>query len=164
LTAACSGCGAGIVDAQAAVNAALAAGGSPTPAPTPAVTWTACAAEGGTCAFSGTREVRYGAGSSFVSKTVTGSVACTNAVFGDPAPNVVKSCSYSSTVVTPETWTACANEGGTCTFSGTREVRYGAGSSFVSRVFAGTAVCSNATFGDPAPNVVKACSYSSITR
>jgi serine protease len=162
--AACSGCGAGIVDAQAAVNAALAAGGSPTPAPAPAVTWTACAAEGGTCAFSGTREVRYGAGSSFVSKTVTGSVACTNAVFGDPAPNVVKSCSYSSTAVAPETWTACANEGGTCTFSGTREVRYGAGSSFVSRVFAGTAVCSNATFGDPLPNVVKACSYSSITR
>jgi len=166
--AACAGCGAGIVDAQAAVNAALAAGSStPTPAPTPAVTWTACANEGATCSFSGTREVRYGAGNSFVSKTVTGSTACTNAVFGDPAPNVAKSCSYSSATVAapaPVTWTACANEGGTCAFGGTREVRYGANNSFVSRVFTGSAVCSNASFGDPAPNVVKACSYSSVTR
>ena len=161
--AACNGCGAGIVDAQAAVNAALAGTGSPTPA----VTWTSCAPEGGTCSFSGTREVRYGAGNSFVSKTVTGSTACTNAVFGDPIPNVVKSCSYSSATVeapAPVTWTACANEGGTCSFSGTSEVRYGANNSFVSRVFTGSAACSNATFGDPLPNVVKACSYSSATR
>nr|AGU10519.1 Subtilase family [uncultured organism] len=166
--AACSGCGAGIIDAQAAVNAALgtASTPTPTPTPTPTVTWTGCAGEGGTCSFSGTREVRYGAGTSFVSKTVNGSTACSNAVFGDPAPNVVKSCSYSSVVVTPApvTWTACAGEGGTCSFGGTREVRYGSGTTFVSKVFAGSATCSNAVFGDPTPNVVKSCSYSSATR
>jgi len=161
--AACNGCGAGIIDAQAAVNAALASA----VAPAPAVTWTSCAAEDGTCAFSGTREVRYGAGNSYVSKIVTGSTPCTNAVFGDPAPNVLKSCSYSSATMAapaPVTWTACASEDGVCTFSGTREVRYGANNNFVSRVFSGSAVCSNATFGDPLPNVVKACSYSSVTR
>jgi serine protease len=87
----CSGCGAGIVNAAAAVNAALASATIPT-----TVTWTTCATEGGTCSFSGTRDVRYGAATSFVTKTFTSKVACTNAVFGDPAHGIVKSCSYAS--------------------------------------------------------------------
>jgi len=89
--AACSGCGAGIVNAAAAVNAAL---GTTTTTTTP--TWTYCAAENGTCSFTGTRDVRYGTATSFVTKTFTGSVKCSNSVFGDPAYGVVKSCSYSS--------------------------------------------------------------------
>ncbi|MCS0616700.1 S8 family peptidase [Massilia kyonggiensis] len=89
--AACSGCGAGIVNAAAAVNAAL---GSTTTTTTP--TWTYCAAENGTCSFTGTRDVRYGTATSYVTKTFTGSVKCSNSVFGDPAHGVVKSCSYSS--------------------------------------------------------------------
>ena len=93
---ACSGCGAGIVNAAAAVNAALASATPTAPTPTPAVTWTACASEGGVCSFSGTRDVRYGTATSFVTKTFTGSVKCSNSVFGDPAHGVVKSCSYSS--------------------------------------------------------------------
>jgi serine protease len=91
--AACSGCGAGIVNAAAAVNAAL---GSTTPTPTTTPTWTYCAAENGTCSFTGTRDVRYGTATSYVTKTFTGSVKCSNSVFGDPAHGVVKSCSYSS--------------------------------------------------------------------
>jgi len=96
--AACSGCGAGIVNAAAAVNAALASTTTTTPAPAPTttVTWTTCASEGGTCSFSGTRDVRYGTATSYVIKTLTGPVACTNTVFGDPARGYVKSCSYSS--------------------------------------------------------------------
>jgi serine protease len=93
--AACSGCGAGIVNAAAAVNAALATT-TTTPPATTTVTWTTCASEGGTCTFSGTRDVRYGTATSYVTKTFTGSVACTNTVFGDPARGYVKSCSYSS--------------------------------------------------------------------
>jgi hypothetical protein len=134
-------------------------------APPATNTWTACASEGGTCSFSGTREVRYGSGTTFVTRTVTGSIACSNAVFGDPTPNVVKSCSYANnTAAAPETWTSCASEGGTCSFSGTRDVRYGAGNSFVTRTFAGAALCSNTVFGDPAYGVVKSCSYSSVTK
>jgi serine protease len=166
--AACSGCGAGIVDAEAAVNAALPSTGTPAPTPTPTPTdgWTACASEGGTCTFSGTREVRYGSGTTFVTRTFTGSASCTNAVFGDPTPNVAKSCSYSNTTVsTPTvTWTACAGEGGTCTFSGTRQVRYGSGTTFATKTFTGSTACTNAVFGDPTPNVVKSCSYSSVTQ
>jgi len=130
----------------------------------PSPSWSTCASEGGLCSFSGTREVRYGAGNAFVSKTVAGPVACSNAVFGDPAPNVVKSCSVSSATAAPETWTSCAGEDGTCSFSGTRDVRFGAGTSFVTRTFTGSAFCSNSVFGDPAYGVVKSCSYSSVTK
>jgi hypothetical protein len=144
---------------QVDIGAYEAVGG--TSAAPPSASWTPCASEGGTCSFSGTHEVRYGSGTSFVSKIVTGSTACSNAVFGDPTPNVAKSCSFSNATVAPVTWTACASENGTCSFSGTREVRYGAGTRFASRMFTGSASCSNSVFGDPAPNVVKACTYSS---
>jgi len=60
----------------------------------PSSNWTFCAAENQFCAFSGTKQVRYGANGFYATKTVTGSIACTNAVFGDPAYRVTKSCSY----------------------------------------------------------------------
>jgi hypothetical protein len=43
-------------------------------------------------AVTGTTAVRYGANGLFVVKTLTDSTACTNEVFGDPAPDVAKSC------------------------------------------------------------------------
>jgi hypothetical protein len=130
------------------------------------------------CVFSGTREVRYGGNGKFVTKLVTGPVACTNAVFGDPAKSTAKTCSYASTSVVPTapttpapaapaptaTWTLCASENGTCTFSGTREVRYGSGSYLVTRVATGSISCSNAVFGDPKKSTAKFCWYSSVTR
>jgi Flp pilus assembly pilin Flp len=63
--------------------------------PTPtvvAITWTTCANENGFCSFSGTAQVRYGAGSSWNTGTYTNGVACNNSVFGDPDFGVVKSC------------------------------------------------------------------------
>jgi serine protease len=172
--AACSGCGAGIVDASAAVNAAAPSGSTPAPTPTPTPSaWIFCANENGTCSFSGTREVRYGTSTKYVSKTFTGSTACSNSVFGDPAPGYAKTCSYSGSTgaaptptptPTPVTWTACASENGSCSFSGTREVRYGTSTNYVSKVFTGSAVCANSVFGDPAPGYLKSCSYSSATQ
>ena len=104
----------------------------------------------------------------YATKTATGAIACTNAVFGDPTPNVVKTCQYSpAATATPpvaETWAACAAENATCSFSGTRAVRYGAAGKFVSKIVTAATVCSNAVFGDPIPNTVKACSYSSVTQ
>jgi hypothetical protein len=58
----------------------------------PAEDWTFCAPEGGFCAFTGQREVRYGANGAFFFQTVTGGIACTNSVFGDPAPDTAKQC------------------------------------------------------------------------
>ena len=51
----------------------------------------------------------------------------------------------------------CAIEGDVCRFDGVRDVVYGAGARWVTGRFQGEAPCTNATFGDPAPNVVKSC-------
>jgi hypothetical protein len=155
-----------------AYEAASSGSTAPSAPSAPSTTWTFCANEGGTCSFSGTHEVRYGTSTKYVSRIVTGSTACSNAVFGDPAPGYGKSCTYSSDTAsapsaptTPSvTWTACASEGGTCTFSGTRQVRYGSGTTFATKTFTGSAACTNAVFGDPTPGVAKSCSYSSSTQ
>jgi hypothetical protein len=141
------------------------------PTTSTATSWTACATEGGTCTFSGTREVRFGANGVYTSKTITASTPCTTAVFGDPIRGVVKSCSYASTTsttVTPTsttpTFTVCASEGSTCSFSGKREVRYGTATIYTSKVVTGPVACANSVFGDPARGQVKSCSYSSVTQ
>ncbi|MGC3963904.1 MAG: pectate lyase [Rhodocyclaceae bacterium] len=60
--------------------------------------FTKCVKEPGTCTFSGTRQVAYGAAGQFVYKTLTGSVDCQLATFGtDPYPGKSKYCSYSNT-------------------------------------------------------------------
>jgi hypothetical protein len=76
--------------------------------------WVFCATEGGECAFTGTMNVRYGANVSFVVKTLTDGTACTNAVFGDPAPDTAKHCAIQppSTPPPPGDWTFCTTEGG----------------------------------------------------
>jgi hypothetical protein len=56
-------------------------------------------------------------------------------------------------------WTECASEGGTCSFSGAREIRYGTTTQNVTKVLAADVQCSNGTFGDPAVGVLKTCWY-----
>ena len=90
-------------------------------------------------------------------------------MFGDPIRGVVKSCSYASTttaapVTATPTFTACATENGTCSFTGKREVRYGTSMIYTSKVVTGPVKCTNAVFGDPARGQVKSCSYSSVTQ
>ncbi|MBO4207007.1 glycoside hydrolase [Micromonospora echinofusca] len=48
--------------------------------------WTQCATEGQTCAFTGTSEVRYGADGNEVRAVHTGGVSCTGAAFGHSTP------------------------------------------------------------------------------
>jgi hypothetical protein len=67
----------------------------------PSPTWTFCANEGATCAFTGTKQVRYGANGTYTVRTVTGSVACTNATFGDPLFGVVKHCDVAEPTCSP---------------------------------------------------------------
>ncbi|MFS2022223.1 hypothetical protein [Massilia sp. CT11-137] len=140
-------------------------------APTTTTTsWTACGNEGSTCSFSGTREVRFGANGVYTSKMIAASTPCTTAVFGDPIRGVVKSCSYAGTttaaapVTGTPTFTACATENGTCSFTGKREVRYGTSTIYTSKIVTGPVKCTNAVFGDPARGQVKSCSYSSVTQ
>ena len=161
--AAC-GAGGGQDDAKASANAPAYA------ATITASTWTQCATENGTCSFTGTQQVRYGASTGYVYKTMTGPVQCTNGVFGDPAPGVGKTCAVmpvATTTVPPTTtattWTQCANEGGTCSVPGTRQVRYGTTDKWVYKTITTSVVCGNGVFGDPAPGVGKTCAYSSDT-
>ena len=62
------------------------------------VTWVHCANEGGICNFSGVKNLRYGASGRYAYKTMTGPVACTNAVFGDPYYGTIKYCDYAEAV------------------------------------------------------------------
>jgi len=134
----------------------------PSPSPSPSSsppTWTLCANENQTCTFSGTKLVRYGANGSYVQETATNSISCNNATFGDPAFGTVKHCDYTDASATAPTWTFCANENQTCTFSGTKLVRYGANGSYVQQTATNSISCNNATFGDPAFGTVKHCDY-----
>jgi hypothetical protein len=57
--------------------------------------YTFCANEWGAptqCSFSGTKVVAYGARGKYTYGSFTGSVACSNSVFGDPIPGVEKFC------------------------------------------------------------------------
>lgn len=136
--------------------------GNPTPPPLPIAGglpagFTHCATEAGQCAFTGTRNVAYGAGS-YTFKTVTSSAACTNEAFGlDPAANLVKSC-YVAPLGGPAGYTECAAENGTCSVTGYgRNIAYGANGAFMYRVFSTSTQCTNAVFGDPIGNVAKSC-------
>jgi spore coat protein U-like protein len=60
-------------------------------------TYEFCANENQMCNFSGTRTVRYGANNSFVTRTLSNGVHCSNGTFGDPIFGVVKRCELLST-------------------------------------------------------------------
>jgi spore coat protein U-like protein len=61
------------------------------------------------------------------------------------------------------TWTECAAESKVCTFSGTREVRFGGKGLYTSKIATASTPCTTAAFGDPARGLAKTCSYASVT-
>jgi YVTN family beta-propeller protein len=88
------------IGAEEAAPAGTGGGGSTAPAAAPPATATGCGAEGQTCTLpaGGTATVWYGANGQWAVKAgVTGAIACTNAVFGDPIPGTVKACRYAVT-------------------------------------------------------------------
>jgi hypothetical protein len=121
-------------------------------------TW--CADEGGSCTFSAATDVAYGASGVYTLRAaVTGTIAASNATFGDPIPSVAKSLYYRPTAVRtpPAGYTWCADERGTCAFSRAVDVTYGANGSFRTKYgVSGTVSFENAIFGDPIRNVAKA--------
>jgi CspA family cold shock protein len=71
----------------------------------PSPTWTLCANEGQTCTVPGTKQVRYGVNGTFLYRTVTDSIACTNAAFGgDPVRGVVKRCELATVSTGTVSW------------------------------------------------------------
>jgi len=72
----------------------------------------------------------------------------------------------SSTTVTyqAKTYTKCADEGGTCTFTGgAKAVIYGANNMYAAKTATASIGCNNTEFGDPAVDVAKACYVESGT-
>jgi alpha-L-rhamnosidase len=119
--------------------------------------YTLCAPENGTCAFTGTQSVAYGANGIFAYKTVTGGTACTGDVFGDPDFGVAKSCYTGPVTAGPSGSTYCAPENGLCAFTGSRTVAYGAETTFTRKTLTAGTPCTNTVFSDPEPGVVKSC-------
>lgn len=128
------------------------------PAGGPTGSWTQCASENGSCNVTGVQLIAYGTDGAFTYKTSNGPVACTNTVFGtDPTPGVAKSC-YQHGAAPSGFGTVCAGENGTCTFTGTQTVAFGAGGEYIYKSFTGSTPCTVTAFGtDPAFNVVKSC-------
>lgn len=62
----------------------------------------------------------------------------------------------------PSGFTFCANEGNTCSFSGTAQVAFGANVKFSYGNFTNSVLCSWKNFPDPLPGVSKYCFYKSI--
>lgn len=83
------------------------------------------------------------------------------------APGSYACLDQTRVVVVDDGWVFCSDEGGVCSFSGTREVRFGTASmttiKATTRTFTGSVVCSTAMFGDPAYGERKSCAYSSKT-
>ena len=148
-------------------------------APAFADTWVRCANEAATCTFDGTKTVRFGVDGKYNVKQATGSIFCSSAAFGDPQYGVLKTCDVlvsgdaapvtttpvattpTTTTPVPSTttdgWVACAKEGATCTFDGTKKVRFGVSGKYNVKQVTGSILCSSSTFGDPQYGVVKSC-------
>jgi Bacterial alpha-L-rhamnosidase 6 hairpin glycosidase domain len=122
--------------------------------------YTSCAAENGTCTFSGTREVAYGVNGAFRFQVATGSVACTTAAFGtDPLYGTAKNCYVAPTGAPPGGgWTQCAAENSSCAVTGVQPLAYGADGAYWTGKSNGTTSCTTGTFGvDPIFDVAKNC-------
>jgi hypothetical protein len=108
-------------------------------------------AEGSALTLGTNTPIAYGANGVFVYKVLSGSVACSNTTFGDPAPGVGKTC-Y---VFRP---TFAANEGQSYSSPGAFRTYYGSGlnSAFMSSAQV-SGSCNNSVFGDPDVGHFKHC-------
>jgi hypothetical protein len=122
--------------------------------PPPPEAWTFCTDENATCVFTGTKRVRFGKEGHYSFGIFTGGTPCNDTTFTDPFPSVPKSCETSD-----DLYVECAAEGGTCTFTGTHQVRFGANGQWIVRSATGSIACDATTFGDPLTGVTKRCEY-----
>ena len=129
--------------------------------PTPAAStdvWTECAAENGTCGYSGVMTIAFGANGDYHYATLGGGgTACTDAVFGDPDYDTVKACYLMAPPPQFTHWDLCATNGGTCTFSGTSEVAYGADGRYTYGSHSNGTPCTESALGDPEASGTKYC-------
>ena len=109
--------------------------------------WSHCAREHAhpTCRCNGV--VRYGHGNRWYMKEVSGSIQCSNSVFGDPYYGKPKECQCMPASAIK--WTRCAGEHSHSPCSCNGVVRYGRGTRWHMKEVSGSTQCSNSVFGDP---------------
>jgi glucose/arabinose dehydrogenase len=125
-----------------------------------AVPWSRVAVEGGSFVTTGTQTVRFGTGTSWLTRSVTGTGECTRAFFGgDPAVGIGKVCEVQAESSGPRTiWARFAGETQAFALTGTQTVRYGVDTRWLTRSVTNNGICSSAFFGgDPAVGIAKAC-------
>jgi hypothetical protein len=119
------------------------------------LSYSLCAVEGATCGAPNSY-VAFGGNGSFVFKKSAPEfgIACTTTVFGaNPAPGA------NACYAAPYEAGPAENAAGTA--NGPREIAFGANGVFNFQTITGAYTCNRTTFGDPLPNVVKAC-YSAL--
>src|SRR5205823_4794785 len=116
--------------------------------------WQRCNSSGGSCTpVAGATGSTDLLGSADLGSTMRVSVTASNSAGSATASSAATAVVTATTVAAPDSsWTFCANEGGRCSFSDTREVVFGANGKFTSpKQFTGGVDCGNAVFGDPVP-------------
>ena len=106
--------------------------------------------------------------SNYAINTVTG---CGGTLSGSTYTTgaITSSCTVTATFSSvyclsgPSGYTKCADESGTCSFSGNAYVAYGCNSTFNYKGANTSTACNNTNFGDPLPGYLKACFYRTIT-
>ncbi len=121
--------------------------------------FSACASEGQTCSFKGTKIVRYGSGTTWNYREILNSTPCNSAAFGTVSSNN-RVCQIKNTAYY---WVQCAKENGTCSFTGNAIVRYGQNFKYNYRFATNQILCNNSIFGDPIVGVPKICEYVAST-
>jgi type IV pilus assembly protein PilY1 len=112
-TGSCSDTSAYRVGSTALTTGGTTAGFQPVPTSLPSDASSSCANENGTCSFTGTKEVWYGAGNNWSVASATSSISCSNGVFGDPIVGTAKKCYYRTpSTTTTSTTTAALNSDG----------------------------------------------------
>ncbi|MDI5962315.1 alpha-L-rhamnosidase-related protein [Streptantibioticus silvisoli] len=119
--------------------------------------YTSCAQQNGTCAFTGTQSVAYGANGIYSYRTATGGTACDDTALTDADFGFVKSCYVGPVTNGPSGSAYCAPENGLCAFSGSRKVAFGANGTFTTKTLTSGTPCTDTVFGDPVSGTVKAC-------
>ncbi|SFI31080.1 Chitodextrinase [Paenibacillus sp. UNC496MF] len=98
-------------------------------------------------------------GTTFTASGLAPNTAYTFTVKAKDASNNVSAASNGVTVTTDPlaNWTPCAGENNTCSFTGTKQVRFGANGSYFYGTYTNSVMCSTNQFGDPAPGYYKTC-------
>ena len=157
------------VSPAAAFTITVSPGGvAPPPTVPPTSDWAFLADDGKAFAINGTRTVRYGLGSLWMSKVITGSGMCDRAAFGgDPAYGQYKRCEVATAGLftpapppppMPGNWARIADQDGKFSVTNKR-VRFGVGTLWTALgPMSGAVICDRGWFGaDPAPGQYKHC-------